>query len=137
EIERLSLNASAGASLVTSTGDGLEAGRFRVALLGHYQHEPLVVRRDSGERLGAIIGYRANAELLAAWAPIDWLEVGLHLPVVVAQGGDDLSALGLASTAGAGLGTPSVMVRSVFLRQAAGAPLDVSVQFGLTLPIGT
>ncbi len=137
EIERLSLNASARASLVASTGDGLEAGQLRVALLGHYQHQPLVVHRDSGERVGAIVGYRVTSELLAAWAPFSALEVGMHLPVIVAQGGDDFSALGLASTAGVGLGTPSLYGRALVLRQAQGAPLDVSAQLGLTLPIGS
>lgn len=137
ELERLSLNASAGASLATSTGDGLEAGRFRVALLGHYQHEPLVALRDTGETIGAIVGYRVTSELLAAFAPAQWLEVGLHLPVVLAQGGDELTGLGFAPTAGAGLGTPSLYARALFLRQANGAPLDLSAQLGLALSLGT
>lgn len=137
ELERLTLNPSAGASLVTSTGDGLEAGRYRVALLGHYQHEPLVVYRDTGERLGALVGYRFSGELVAAWAPLRMLEVGLHVPVVLSQGGDDLSSLGFASTSGVGLATPTVTARWLGLRQSAGDPLDFSAQVSLGLPFGS
>ena len=48
----------------------------------------------------------------------------------VSQGGDDLSSLGVSSTTGAGLATPSLYGRWAALRQARGAPVDLSVQLG-------
>lgn len=136
ELERLTLNPSAGASLVAVTGDALEVQQYRLGLLAHYQHRPLVVYRDSGELLGAVVSHRVSVDLLAAWAPFSFLELGLHLPVIVSQPGDTLSSLGLASPDGVGLATPLVYARWAALRQSAGGPMDLSVQLGLGLPVG-
>jgi uncharacterized repeat protein (TIGR01451 family) len=138
DLERLDLNPGASASLVTHTGDLLKKGAWRASLTGHYQHEPLVLYRlDTNARLGAVVGSRVTAHVAGAWAPLDWLEVGLQLPIVLWQGGDDLSAWGVAAPTSTALGTPWLTGRFGLLRERGGAPLDLSVQLGLGLPFGS
>jgi uncharacterized repeat protein (TIGR01451 family) len=138
DLERLDLNPGASASLITQTGDVLKKGAYRVSLTGHYQHDSLVLfRTDTNERLGAIVGSRVTAHLAGAWAPLDWLELGLQVPVVLWQGGDDLGAYGIAKPVATAFGTPWLTGRFGLLREAAGAPVDVSLQLGLGLPLGT
>lgn len=137
EVERLDLNTGASASLVNQTGDLLQQGRWRASLTGHYQHDSLVLYRvDTGERLGAIVGGRVTAHLAGAWAPLDWLEVGVQLPIVLWQGGDDLSQWNVAKPVTTALGTPWLSGRFGLLRERGGAPIDLSLQLGLGLPFG-
>ncbi len=137
DLERLSLNPSAGASLIASTGDVLERGQLRVSVLGHYQHEPLVLRRDTGERIGAAVSQRVDSRLLAAWSPIERLELSAHLPVIWAQRGDDLTGVGIADPSGVSLGTGWLGVRYGLLEQRAGAPIDLAAQLGVGIPLGS
>jgi large repetitive protein len=138
DLERLDLNPGASASLVSGTGDLLRKGAWRASLVVHYQHDPLVFYRlDTRERVGAVVGSRVTAHLVGAWAPLDWLEVGVQVPVVLWQGGADLSSYGVSAPAATVLGTPWVSGRFGILRERAGAPLDLSVQLGLGLPLGS
>ena len=138
DLERLDLNPGATASLVTGTGDLMRKGAWRASLLVHYEHDPLVLYRlDTDERLGAVVGSRLSTHLMGAWAPLDWLEVGLQVPIVLWQGGDDLSGYGVDKPATTSLGTPWLTGRFGILRERAGAPLDLSVQVGLGLPFGS
>ena len=138
DIERLDLNPGASASLVNGTGDVMRKGSWRASLLVHYEHDPLVLYRlDTNERLGAVIGSRLSAHLTGAWAPLDWIEVGIQLPIVLWQGGNDLSAWNIAKPATTAVGTPWLTGRFAFLREHAGAPLDLALQVGLGLPFGT
>ncbi|MDP1825371.1 MAG: Ig-like domain-containing protein [Archangium sp.] len=137
DAERLDLNPGASASLVTGTGDVMRKGAWRASLMVHYEHDPIVLYRlDTNERLGSVIGGRVTTHLVGAWAPLDWLEVGLQLPIVLWQGGDDLSAWDVAAPATTSLGTPWLTGRFAFLRERAGAPLDLALQLGLGLPFG-
>ena len=136
ELERLELNPNGRGSLVMGTGELLPSGGFRLSLLGHYEKDPLVLYAD-GNPVGALVGHRATAHLLVAWAPMRWLELGAQLPLVVWQRGDDLSARGLAAPASTGLSTPSAHVRVGLLSQRREAPVDLAVELGVGLPVGS
>lgn len=136
ELERLELNPNGRGSLVVGTGELLPSGGFRLSLLGQYENDPLVLYAD-GRPLGAVVGDRATAHLLMAWAPMGWLELGLHVPLVAWQRGDDLSAQGIAAPARTGLSTPSAHVRVGLLAQRREAPLDLAVELGVGIPVGS
>jgi OOP family OmpA-OmpF porin len=136
ELERLELNPNGRGSLVMGTGELLPEGGFRLSLLGHYENDPLVLYAN-GEPVGAVVGDRVMAHVLAAWAPLRWLELGLQLPVVVWQRGDDLGAQGIAAPDSTGLSTPSVHARVGLLSQRREAPVDLAVELGAGIPVGS
>ncbi|MET0405496.1 MAG: thrombospondin type 3 repeat-containing protein, partial [Cystobacter sp.] len=136
ELERLELNPNGRGSLVMGTGELLPAGGFRLSLAGHYQKNPLVLYSDA-EPVGAVVGDRAMAHLLLAWTPLRWLELGAHLPLVAWQRGDDLSARGFGAPATTGLGTPVVQARVGVLAQRREAPVDLALELGVGLPVGS
>lgn len=136
ELERLSLNAGARETWLAQTGDGLEAKHLRVSLLGHYEHRPLVLTAD-GVEVGAVVASRWTAQLVGAYGLHEYLELGLQLPVVLSQTGDDLRAYGRAPLTPVALGVPWLSLRSTLLRQSEKAPLDLAISLHLGLPIGS
>ncbi len=136
ELERLELNPNGKGSLVLGTGDLLPQGGYRVSVAGHYQRNPLVFYLD-GNRVGALVSDRVSAHLLLAWAPLRWLEVNAQLPLVAWQRGDDLTAERLGRPATTGLGTPVVAARVGLLSQVRDAPLDLALELGAGLPLGS
>ena len=136
ELERLTLNSGARETWLAQTGDGLEPMRLRVSLLGHYQHRPLVYTVD-GVEVGAAVASRWTAHLLGAFGLHQYLEVGLQVPVVLWQRGDDLSALGVAPVTATALGVPWISVRSTVLRQGEKLPIDLAISLHLGLPFGS
>ena len=136
ELERLELNPNGKGSLLMGTGELLEAGGFRLSLAGQYENDPLVMYRE-GTRLGSVVGDRVTGHLLGAWAPMRWLELGVQLPVVAWQRGDDLSAQGVGAPGTTGLSTPQVHVRLGLLSQRRDAPLDLALELGAGLPLGS
>ena len=99
ELERLELNPDGQGSLAVGSGLLLPEGALRVSLAGHYERNPLVFYRD-GVRQGSVVKDRVMAHVLAAWAPLRWLEVGAQLPIIAYQRGDDLSGQGHLCAAG-------------------------------------
>ncbi|HZI06456.1 MAG TPA: OmpA family protein [Archangium sp.] len=136
ELERLELNPNGRGSLLMGTGELLPKGGFRLSLAGQYENDPLVMYRN-GNRLGSVVGDRVTAHLLAAWAPMQWLELGVQLPLVAWQRGDDLSAQGVAAPASTGLSTPTAHVRLGLLAQRREAPVDLALELGVGLPFGS
>ena len=136
ELERLELNPDGQGSLVLGSGLLLPEGSLRLSLAGHYEKDPLVMYRN-GERLGSVVGTRVMAHVLAAWSPLRWLELGAQLPVIAYQKGDDLSAQGVGAPASPGLSTPMVHVRLGLLSQKREAPLDLALEVGAGLPLGS
>lgn len=136
DLERVTHNPGSRHSWLMATGDALEAGQVRVSLTGHYEHDPLVLK-VMGSRVGTIVGSRFTTHVGAAWGVLDWLEVDLAVPVVVAQGGDDLTTQGLSRVNSTSLGSPVVATRFTLLRQNDGAPLDLGWSLALSLPLGS
>ncbi len=136
ELERLELNPNAAGSLVVGTGELLRPGTFRLSLAGHYERDPLVFYIN-GVRQGAVVSDRVMAHVLAAWAPLSWFELGVQVPVVLLQQGEDLTGVGVARPGGLGLSTPSVSARLGLLSQRREAPVDLALELGLGLPLGS
>lgn len=133
ELEHLTFNPAQRASLLVGTGDLLPERQFRAALIAHYQHNPLVLLQD-GAQPRALIRSRVTAHLIAAFGITRWLEVGLQLPVVVFQNGEDIPELTRPATAA--IGTPWLQARVGLLSEDKQQPLDVGVQLGLSVPLG-
>ena len=136
ELERLELNPNGQGSLVVGSGLLLPAGAFRVSLAGHYENHPLSLYIDDVEQ-GPVVSDRVMVHVLAAWAPLYWLEVGAQLPVIAYQRGENLSRFQVGSPASAGLSTPSVQVRVGLLFQARQDPLDLALELNAGLPLGS
>jgi hypothetical protein len=135
ELERLTLNSGARETWLAQTGDGLEPMRLRASLLGHYEHRPLVLTAD-GADVGAAVSSRWTMHVIAAFGIHKFIEAGLQLPVVLTQAGDDLSTYGVPAVTPTALGAPWLSVRSTFLRQSEGMPMDLALSLHLSLPLG-
>jgi OOP family OmpA-OmpF porin len=134
ELERLEINPGRG-SLLLGSGESLPAGGLRLMVLSNYQHQPLVLRDSSG-RL-EIVRNRVVGLLSGAYGVFSWLEVGAQLPVVLWQRGQDLSEAGFIAPSSQGLGTPLLHARVGLLSQRAEQPVDLAVDLGLGLPLGS
>jgi outer membrane protein OmpA-like peptidoglycan-associated protein len=136
ELERLVLNPNGLGSLVVGTGQMLPKGSLRSSVVLHYEKDPLVYYQQ-GSRVGAVVGHRLTANLMAAWAPLEWLELEAQLPVVLSGRGEDLSGRGVGRPEGAGLSTPVLGARVGLLAQRKRAPVDLALGFGAGLPLGS
>ncbi len=137
DLERLELNPGAEGSLLVGLGELLPQGHYRATVLAHYAHNPLLFV-DTGREL-AVVGSRATAHLAAAYAPLDWLQVGLQVPLVAFQGGDTLlmQQKNIAAPASQALATPTVSGRFGLLRQEVHGGVDLAVELGVGLPLGS
>lgn len=137
ELERLLLNPSGQGSLLLGTGEVLPGGAFRASLLGHYEHEPLVLYRGE-EKLGAVVKQRVTAHLTAAYGLSNRLEVALQVPVLLMQHGDDLTAQGVGTPReGLSLGTPYLSLRFGILSERDEKAVDLAVGVQAGLPLGS
>jgi OOP family OmpA-OmpF porin len=135
ELERLQLNPGARDSLVLSTGEQLPRGRYRFALTGHWEHDPLVLM-ESGRRSAVIVSDRVTGHLSGAYALHDWLELGAQVPLVGQWAGDP-GSVGLSAPAPFALGTPWVQGRARLLSEANADALDLGLHLGVALPLGS
>ena len=118
----------------------LDAGRFRIALAGHYERAPLLLTTTdvSGNRtVNEVISHRVQAHLLVAFGVLPWLDVQLQAPLTVWQTGQDLSGMGLAQPQAFGVGSPVIGLRAGILAQRRSAPIDLAIQLGVALPLGS
>jgi OmpA-OmpF porin, OOP family len=136
DLERMELNPSGLGAWTVGSGQVLPVGDYRGTALLHYEHNPLLAVLD-GVRIGSIVRHRMTLHLAAAYSPYRHLELGLLLPVIGFQTGDDLRTLGVPSAAAAGLGTPVLGVRYQLLRSNDGAPFDLAAGLGIGLPVGS
>ncbi len=136
QLERLDLNPSAAGSLVVGTGELAPRGQLRVSLLAHHEHLPLTFYR-SGSARSAVIENRLTTHVLAAWSATDRLELGFQLPVIVRQKTADLGNVGISAPSSSGLSTPYLHGRLGLLAQRAGNPMDLAVELGTGLPLGS
>lgn len=139
-LERLELDNSAKGSLTLASGLAMQKHQYRVFGALHYQHRPLLLRVEGlgGEPVdAAVVAGRFSIHLGGAYAIVDGLEIGLQIPVVVYQGGDDLSGVGLRQPDAFGFGAPVVNARWAFLRKTAGMPFDMAVDLAVPIPIGS
>lgn len=99
-------------------------------------NDPLIARdRESQDRVGSIVDQRYGGALSAAVGLWGWVELGLQLPLIFTQGGDDIAGL----MRGPASGTPSIgdirILPKVKLVQRSA--FAVSVIPGFTVPTAT
>jgi outer membrane protein OmpA-like peptidoglycan-associated protein len=119
-----------------------EAGSWDLGLWLGTSNDPLVLFRDEadGDRtvLTSLVAQRTAASLVLSYAPWRRLELGLELPLVLAQSRSEFSegATGmLSSIAGAGLGDVRLAAKLGLLRTARHG-IDVALSTSLSLPSG-
>lgn len=134
ELEHLELNPGRG-TVVMRNGELRVPGGLSVGLVGQYQQLPLVLL--NGERRLEAVRNRASAILAGSYGVLPWLEVGAQVPVVLWQHGDDPGPLGVTPLASQGLGTPEVQARMGLLSRRDEHPLDLSLDLGVGLPVGS
>jgi OOP family OmpA-OmpF porin len=142
QLERFRLQDGTRDALSAATGDVLDAQAFRAQVAFHYQKTPLVFFRGD-TRLGAVVDDRLAAQVGVAFGIREWLQVGLELPVVLLNQGDDLTAEGIARPRNFGLGSPWLSVRAKLVGQVRGGllrsdmPFDVAFGLAAAFPLGT
>lgn len=126
--------------LGTTRGGGIP-GHLEVNLggVGHYQLNPLTIRRPSGARVEAIVAHRLTADLFVAIGLYDLVELGIGLPVMPFQGpGPNLPAFAdelqiSPQVAGAGVGDVRLVPKFRLLRQEQHG-VNLAVLTTLTVP---
>lgn len=112
-----------------------------VALWAGYAHEPLALYRRTPdnpggglERIGALVGPRVGANVVAVLGLTRWLELGVDVPVVLFQARGALpSDLPLTPIAAAGLGDVRLVPKFALLR-ADEFGVDLAVSPTVTVP---
>ncbi len=135
-LDRLDVNSSALGSMVVGTGDTLPEGSVRFSLAGDYENNPLMYY-SGGKLVAPVISDRYTVHVVAAWAPFDWLQIGVDVPVIASQTGTDLSAYGIPVPLRSAIQSPTAAVRMRLTNQSKGALVDSALQVGIRPPIGT
>jgi outer membrane protein OmpA-like peptidoglycan-associated protein len=116
----------------------LEHGAFSIGFFASYQDDPLTLvdQSDRDKVLARFIDHRLTSDLQLAVGLFDLFELGLDLPLVLSQRGDDLAPLdrGGASVGGVALGDLTLIPRV----QVVGAKQGLGLHLGarVTLPTG-
>jgi outer membrane protein OmpA-like peptidoglycan-associated protein len=109
--------------------------QWDVALWSNWGRAPFVLY-DGDARVGALVEHRVGADLVAAVALFDWVEIAADLPVLVFQTTDTStlpSGLGDFTSAAAGLGDLRLAPKIRLLR-AAEQLVDLALIPAVTLP---
>ncbi|HEY8207735.1 MAG TPA: OmpA family protein, partial [Myxococcaceae bacterium] len=137
DLDHLSVDSSAAGSLVVGTGEILPVGAVRFSLAGDYQNNPYRYY-DAGQQIGSIISDRYTVHVVGGFAPVDWLEFGMDLPIIASQTGSvEVVLPGLAEPVRRALGSPTLTARGGLFSQAKGSVFDVAFQIGARLPLGS
>src|SRR5207237_10677297 len=97
-------------------------GAVRFSLAGDYQNNPYRYVDPAGQ-IASIISDRYTVHVVGGFSPVEWLELGLDLPIVASQAAGSgievaLPGLGVVSRA---LGSPTLSARGALLFQTKGA----------------
>jgi outer membrane protein OmpA-like peptidoglycan-associated protein len=100
-------------------------GSWEAGLVLSYANDPLVIVDDQDERVGSIVSDLAVADVMFAIGVLDQIELGLDVPLILLQDGDDLPADGgvTAPNAGVGFGDIHLMAKlSLWNRDTKASP---------------
>ena len=143
EVERLEFNPSGAGSLLVNSGQLLPNGRFRMAIIGHYENKPLTpelidATAEGGFREVVLVSHRTTGHLVAAYGMGDSLEVGLQIPLILSQEQGRLtdSPFG-APEGGFKLGTPIANFNIGLLNQSDSIPVDLGAGVSVGFPLGS
>jgi outer membrane protein OmpA-like peptidoglycan-associated protein len=119
----------------------LQAQSISGGLFLNFALDPLVlVAAGTHSKAVSVVGNRLQLDAMASVGIRDWLEVGLDMPLVLAQGSDNLEAIGtegfVQSFAPGDLRLTAKMALPGLLRPAEGSGIGASLTFGLGLPTG-
>jgi large repetitive protein len=117
------------------------------ALWLDYENDPLFTytvpdARDPLERQDVLVANRVHSELVLAFAVLDWIQIGLQMPVLLYQSRDELQAPEIdrappaAALSSLGVGDIQLRPKVRVLRQLDGAPLDIALLAPISFPTG-
>ncbi len=107
-----------------------------LALLFHYQDDPLVLYGEDGEALGSLVASRTTLSLMPSVALWDRLEIGLELPIIVAQSEDDIDGAATPELGGSGIGDVRISPK-IQLLWAERSGANLALIPSLTVPTGS
>ena len=122
---------------VTEDGQLLPHLRPAMGLLFSYAHRPLeLYDPDSSSSVAGLVSYQVNMDLVAGLALWNRVELGLALPVALAQGSDDLSIIGRdpGSTAGTAIGDLRITLKG---RLVTAGPVTLALALPVSVPTGS
>ncbi len=103
--------------------------------------EPLVlVTQGTDAKALSVVGNRLQLDIMASVGLLDWLELGVDMPLVLAQGSDNLEAIGtegfLQSFVPGDMRLTAKVAVPGLRRPSEGSGLGASLTFGMGLPTG-
>src|SRR5262245_32581240 len=122
DLDQLVVDSSAAGSLVVGTGEILPVGAVRFSLAGDYQNNPYRYI-DAEGTVSSIISDRYTVHVVGGFAPVEWLEIGLDVPIVASQTpgeGIEVVLPGLAEPVRRAIGSPTVSARGGLFYQSKG-----------------
>ncbi|PIE19909.1 MAG: hypothetical protein CSA65_00230 [Proteobacteria bacterium] len=121
---------------VTEGGKTLPHLSFSAGLYLHYAHRPLqITDRLTNDRVADVVDYRLDMDLMVAMGFWDRLELGVVLPVTLAQDGDPaLIGAAAGSSLGAGLGDLRLIPK---VRIFTWSVLTLAAAVEVSLPTGS
>jgi outer membrane protein OmpA-like peptidoglycan-associated protein len=123
------------------SGRVLEAGRWELGLLFNYADDPLVLYDDDNNRVASVVSGQLSANIMAVFGIAGLLDIGLDIPLVLYQGGDEVTDLPGLEASGAGFGVGDIRIvprfmlvgprdRTTFEGVALGLLLDTRLPTG-------
>jgi outer membrane protein OmpA-like peptidoglycan-associated protein len=141
-VERMQIGASRGSILSVQSGALAGQGSWEFGLWLGYADDPLTLYQDDGggerERIGSLVHTRIGGELMGSYTALPWLELGVSVPLVLAQDRDAMisGVPGELSTLESyGLGDVRVAPR-IALATMARQGVDIAFIPAVTLPTG-
>ncbi len=121
-----------------------ETGVFSGGIRLNYAFRPIVLRDSNGDRVHSIIEHQLTADVVAAFSFWRRLAIGVDIPAVVVQTGDDVShdpaataVVGSAALPLSALGDPGVDVKVTLVRpQAENRGVALALMNRVTIPVG-
>ncbi|WP_428263612.1 OmpA family protein [Haliangium sp.] len=138
-LERFRLSADGEGVLDLEWGKVPEHLAWDLALWFDFADDPLVVYRETGgerERVGDVVDRRLTASVIGSVALWNRVQLGVEVPVVLSQTGEDLPGFMLAEPSSSGLGDIRLMPKIQIL-DASDMGIDLAIMPSLTLPTGS
>ncbi|MFT6395757.1 MAG: hypothetical protein ACJAYU_000499 [Bradymonadia bacterium] len=114
-----------------STGRLSPQGSWEAGLFVNYADDPLVLELGD-DRIARVVKNQLVINLLGAFSITDFLEVGVDVPLILTQGGDDRF-----EEAGFGIGDLRLVPRVAILGSEVGDRLGLAFLLDLRLPTGS
>lgn len=128
----------AGSLLGTETARKAPAGTLNAGAWFSLSHLPVIVTDSESGAQVALVRRVIAADVFAAYSVLDWLAVGVTVPVFLQTAGDDLPAeLKLTKVGGSSLGDVRVAARVAILDAGAGGGLSLGLGEEVGLPTAT